>query len=236
MSGVELVLGHLEQLHALRALRLADPRRARALAALGRWQAERLARTHGDLLAEPRYRPAVRFFLDDLYGAIDLGERHRQLRRVVPLLARVLPADAVATLAAALEMNVLTEAVDANLVTALAGGADPAALDEAGYATACRRAGDRPQRARQIALIREVGEALDTVVAAPGVHAGLRLARGPARLAGLAALHEMLERGLVAFRHMAGARDFLDAICGREARILERIFAGHPRPFARDDA
>ncbi|HQF71675.1 MAG TPA: hypothetical protein PLH39_10395, partial [Promineifilum sp.] len=35
------------------------------IALLRRFQSQRLARTHGDLLASPRYRPAAQFFLDD---------------------------------------------------------------------------------------------------------------------------------------------------------------------------
>ncbi len=36
--------------------------------ALRQWQADRLGRTHRDLLESKRYGPAAQFFLTDLYG------------------------------------------------------------------------------------------------------------------------------------------------------------------------
>ncbi len=37
------------------------------LALLRAWQSQRLARTYADLLADPRYRPACEFFLENIY-------------------------------------------------------------------------------------------------------------------------------------------------------------------------
>jgi hypothetical protein len=60
----------------------------------------------------------------------------------------------------------------------------------------------------------------------------LALAAKPARVAGFGELQEFLERGFDAFRHMGGAAEFLQTVETREKAILERLFAGHPRPFA----
>ncbi len=49
----------------------------RELSLLRRWQSARLARTYADLLQNARYRPAAEFFLDELYGNGDLGQRDR---------------------------------------------------------------------------------------------------------------------------------------------------------------
>ena len=66
----------------------------------------------------------------------------------------------------------------------------------------------------------------------PWIFATLKLMRGPARLAGLQDLQMFLERGFAAFRHMGGADHFLATITGRETRILNRLFSGHPNPFS----
>ena len=63
----------------------------------------------------------------------------------------------------------------------------------------------------------------------------IRMAHGPAHLAGFGALHDFLEDGFRAFRAMHGAEEFLQAIEDRETRIMERIFAGDPAPFRLTD-
>jgi hypothetical protein len=45
-------------------------------------------------------------------------------------------------------------------------------------------------------------------------------------------LHDFLKAGLVAFRHMRGAKDFLTTAVQREMEILDRIYGLDPHPFA----
>ena len=232
MNGADLLTQRLRQFDALRHARRLDPERDR----LGRseWQGQRLARTHADLLASPRYRPAVRFFLDELYAPRDYSRRDRKLMNISPVLTRVLSEAALQTLGLAIEMNVLTEELDAATDDALLEMEQPSSLTEEHYVEAYRRCGHSDKRRRQIELIRAVGEELDAVVHLPFVKQGLKLARAPARVAGLSDLHDLLTRGHEAFSGMRGADEFLDAICGRELRIMQRIYDRHPEPFAVD--
>jgi len=224
------VAHYLMRMREFRDARRRDPELARRRRRLTRWQSARLARTHADLLRHPRSRGAVEFFLDHLYAPRDFTRRDQDLERIAPILTRILPASAIGTIAMALEMNVVTEEVDAALLRALAEqrGAE---LTEERYLEACRRCDDRPRRLRQIELIWEVGMTLDKVVRLPGAYAALRIAGGPARLAGLGELQKLLENGFSTFREIGGARDFLATIVEREKRILRRIYEGHPRPF-----
>ncbi len=232
MKGTDQLLRRLRRLKELRRERSRDAEKNARLHRITEWQGRRLARTHADLLESPRYRPAVRFFLDDLYAPRDYSRRDRDLMKISPLLARALPESALHTMGLALEMNVLTEEVDAAMDRALIELEAVNPLTEEIYARAYRRCDDAARRRRQIELIREVGQDLDQVVQRPWVEKGLRMARRPARMSGLEALHELLVRGFYAFRGMNGAGEFLDAICGREMMILERIYDRHPEPFA----
>ena len=231
MQGANLLLSRLDRLKTLRRERRGDAERDARLDRLTEWQSRRLARTHADLLASPRYRPAIEFFLSDLYAPMDFSQRDRALTRISPILARALSEKALRTMGLALEMNVLTEELDSALEQSLVEIGFPEPLTEERYAAAYRRCANPDQRRRQIELIREVGEDLDAVVARPWVKRGLAMARRPARLSGLGDLHGQLERGFDAFHHMRGASEFLDAIVGRELEIMERIFAEHPEPF-----
>lgn len=196
------------------------------------WQAARLARCYAELLASERYGRAAQFFLSDLYGPKDFSSRDEEVGRILPTLVRMLPASALRTLALALELDALTEALDAAMVGELRGAGRIATIDEDAYAAAYRRVGRRAERERQIALIRGTGEALEKLAGKAVLSGVLRLMRRPAHLAGLGELQEFLENGFAAFRHMGDATDFLDCIETRERQLLARLFDGSASPFS----
>ena len=205
---------------------------AAALALLRRWQAQRLARTYADLAADKRYARATAFFLSDLYGERDFGERDREVDRAYPWMRKTLPQAALAPMERAIELRDLSAKLDAQLCAVLAGELEVKdRITAEVYAEGYRRCDNRAQRLRQIELVMAVGTDLDKVVAKPLLGRMLALSRKPARAAGFGELQEFLERGFEAFRHMGGAAAFLKIIETREKAILERLFARHPRPF-----
>jgi hypothetical protein len=205
----------------------------RELSLLRRWQSARLARTHADLLHGPRYRPAAEFFLDELYGDRDISQLERDLARVVPMMARILPAAVLHTAGLALELNALSHELDVRLTQTLVEAFRcHDGLDEVAYVAAYRQCARYDLRHRQLDLVDQLGQDLQRLVPKPFIHTALKLARGPARLAGLGELHRFLDTGFHAFRYMgADAGTFVTTVVGRERAILERIRAGHPRPL-----
>jgi len=216
---------HLQRLKALRGAGAERPRR---LAELKRFQAKRLARTYEDLAAQPRYRAATSFFLDDLYGPKDFSARDQEMLRIVPVMTRILPASAVETAALAIELEAVSEDLDHRLAAALPEGP----LDDASYATAYRQSSTREERRHQIDLIEGVGKRLDALVRKPLVSHMLKLMRTPAHLAGLGGLQDFLEEGFDSFRDMKGADDFLATLRRREEEIASRLFSAKPDPFS----
>jgi len=219
----------LERVMRLHALRAADPARAAALDALSAWQARRLTATYADLANDPRYASAIEFFRNDLYGGADFTRRDADLVRVVPAMGRLLPQPVISTVARAVELNALSHELDHALLARLPGGEWVPSLSA--YCAAYRDPDARPRRVRQIALIGDVGRALDRYVRAPMIGGALAMMRKPARAAGLGALQDFLERGFDAFRRMKGAAPFLAIIEARETRINDAIFAGDDAPF-----
>jgi hypothetical protein len=205
----------------------------RELGILRRWQSARLAHTHADLLQSPRYQPAADFFLNELYGDRDFRQREQDLARVLPMMTRILPEPMLHTAALALELNTLSHELDARMTRILLEefGLDED-LDEDRYVAAYRRCARYELRGHQIHLVERLGRDLRNTVPKRFIHTALKLARTPARLAGLEALHHFLESGFHAFRHMgADADTFVATVTLRERAILERIRAGHPRPL-----
>jgi hypothetical protein len=220
---------HLAAVRRLRESTRADPSLERDRLAVRAWQTDRLARTYADLLANPRYAPAATFFLSDLYGTKDVTARDEGIARILPTMTRMLPAAALETIALALELDALSESLDQAMARTIRRGQPRGelAVTEASYAEAYRST-DRRERERQIALVGRIGAALDRLARKPLLAGALTIMEGPARAAGLAALHDFLVRGFHAFRHMRGADEFLATVAARETQINDRLHANAP--------
>jgi len=228
---VEALRQHLKVAKDLRLRANTDPAAACNRLRLREWQAARLARTHADLRASPRFGQAAQFFLSDLYGPKDFSSRDEEVERILPMLIKMLPVSALRAVALAVEVDAVTEQLDSAMVVELCRMGSIDAIDETAYAASYRCVGCREVRERQLLLIRQTGEALDIVAHKPLLSTLLKLMRGPAQLAGLGDLHGFLDAGFTAFRHMGRATEFLDIIDSRERQLLQRLFAGTEHPF-----
>ena len=235
MLGIEIgaapeargTLGRLlERNQALRGVFAADPRLAKQLQRLQKWQSKRLLRSHADLHANPRYRLAVEFFFNELYGG-DVRRRDADMFKVQRAMERLLPREGLEALCLAVQLETLSQELDAEVARALPAGA----ITVERYAQAYRTANRRADRERQVTLTTEIGKYLDTVALQPMMRALARLARRTARADGCGLLQEFLERGLDAFEAMHGAGEFLATVRDRELRTMERVFAGVADPF-----
>ncbi len=221
----ELLLAELDSSASLRARFAEDASLGERRAFLRSWQAVRLARTHQDLLESPRFHDAAEFFLVDLYGPKDLSRHIEEVRRMVPVMTKVLSESGLATVAHVMELNILSESLDGAMVEAL--GADAATITIATYGAAYRKVGCAEDRKRQIDLLALLGEALDKLGRQRFIGMALKMMRKPAELAGLGELQSFLERGYRAFGAMrGGAGEFVSIVVARERAISEALLAG----------
>jgi len=216
----------LSAVMALRSKLAADPQLSRRWRAVKQFQAGRLGATYSDLLASDRYREPCAFFLEELYGAHDFDRRDAEAQRVVPKLAKMLPARAVETLLLAVQLDEMSERFDEELARKV-----PPPVTAASYAAAYPTVASEAERERQIELVDEIGRALDKLARIPMLSTMLHMMRGPAEMWGLSHLHHFLERGFDAFSGMRGAREFLSTIRRRESIVNQRLFARDPDPF-----
>jgi hypothetical protein len=215
--------------------RAAEPDLAASLATLQAWQSRRLAADYADQHARPRRRAAVEFFLDEVYGARDFSERDRQFARAIHRLRAMLPLQALQALRDAVELQALTLELDVAVAERLPRPAAP--LDAAAYGAAYRAADRQADRRRQIDLAVSIGRRLEHLTAHPTIELMLRLAAGPARLAGYAALQGFIERGYAAFRQLGPeAAEFLATIDAREEAFRQRTSVSPPATEARAGA
>jgi hypothetical protein len=197
-----------------------------ALTAVKSWQAKRLAMTYADLLENPRYGDAAKFFLHDIYGADDLSSRDEEIKRMLPSLVKLLPKAALRTVVEALEMDALSEQLDHDLAAQLEGSAPSfsVALNfKDAYETAYRNMAGSDRRDIQIAMVTNIGNSLDKLVRQPLLGGLLGAMAGPAKMAGLTSVYDFLWRGFCAFKKMKGANEFLQTIQARETAEDQRL-------------
>lgn len=215
------ILAHLQQVQQLRALQDEDAALARRVQALKQYQQQRFERGYADLLADPRYGAAARFFLNELYGPSDYRARDAQFARVVPALTRLFPREVAETVLQLAELHALTESLDQAMALALPSGR----ISAHRYQQAWQQVGQQAQRLRQIDLTLDVGTALQRYTGKPLLRQALRMMRAPAAAAGLSDLQQFLERGFDTFRAMQDAQQFLAQIRQREQALAEALFA-----------
>lgn len=184
------------------------------------YQQRRFSHTYADLLQSPRYGPAARFFLEELYGPADFSQRDAQFARVVPALVRLFPAAIVDTVATLARLHALSEQLDTRMGRNLAVGA----VDAAGYVLAWQATGGALEREQQIVLTLHVAASLDRLTRKPLLRNTLRLMRGTAKAAGLGDLQRFLEAGFDTFRSMRGAQQFIELVGERERALAHALF------------
>jgi hypothetical protein len=199
------------------------------LIALKRYQAHRLRMTYADLQADARFAPAVDFFVTDLYSDRDFSRRDADLERIVPAIASLFPAEALATVDTALRLHAMSETLDLAMAEHFHSASSPpsgnAQWTAARYRQAWRAVGRASEREQQLSLVLHVGKALDKLVKVPLIGITLKAMRGPAAVASLSELHTFLMRGFTAFKALKGADDFLQTIEKRESQLLQMLFA-----------
>lgn len=185
------------------------------------WQSRRLAATYADMLANPRYTRACRFFLDDVYAAQDFRQRDEEIRHLYEMIHHILPDIILKLVKTVIQLNDLTESLDERLWSVMQnelGVTDTITKDL--YVAGYRLCDNYAERAHQIELIDQVGHMVDVTAKIPMIATTLKIVRGPVTSAGWGELHDWIERGFLAFQHMHGAKEFLAAIHNREIAFL----------------
>ncbi|MFZ3252028.1 MAG: hypothetical protein WA214_24440 [Pseudolabrys sp.] len=167
---------------------------------------------------------AAAFFLTEVYSTKDVSKRDEEVKRAVPAMTTFLPVSALETVADVIELDALSEDLDAAMVVAL--GARVTTIDAATYGCAYRKVDRRKDRVRQIYLVKHLGQSLDRLANRRFAGTALVLMRKPAQIAGFGDLHEFLERGYAAVHTMGSIEEFLTLVVDRERRILKAVFAG----------
>ena len=112
MNPADSIRTAIAEVASLRESDANRPELARALGEVKSLQAARFESSYSDLLATTVYGPATRFFLEDLYGNVDFGDRDHQFSRISGSLQTFFPAQVISTAVALAKLHLQTELLD----------------------------------------------------------------------------------------------------------------------------
>ena len=188
------------------------------------WQIDYMRPFYADLLAKEDYAGALNFVISDLTG-VGISKRDEDFARVVPVMVRMLPRKALATVASAMELNARVLEINVSICRALfQNGLPNNGISERDYIQACRSLSRLDESLALISLTGQVGDSLSRVIRIPLIGVTLRAMRSPARLAGFGDLQEFLETGYQTFIAIKNVEQFLSDIRDRMTEIFTRIY------------
>ncbi|MGB5625964.1 MAG: hypothetical protein WBM61_09555 [Woeseiaceae bacterium] len=188
------------------------------------WQLQYLLPFFGDLYERDGYAAAIDFTMSDLAG-VGISNRDRDLERAAPAITRMLPLQALATIASAAEMNARVLKVNIAICRCLLENNElPIVIMERDYCVACRKASSLAECVELVRVITGLGKTLKSLIKVPMIGMMLRAMRAPAHAAGFGALQEFLENGYFTFKQIPDIDHFLGEIEDRMIRIFERIY------------
>lgn len=199
--------------------------------ALQKWQVASLKARHQPLLEDPRYTEVTGFFLNEMYGGLDLTALADEIEKALPIATRLMPDSVLGTAAIALQLNSLTGALDQRTTEVLFEEMAVREITEESYCEAFRAAAPREEREYQLELVGMLGLGLDKYVRSRVIYASFRLAHKPAQYAGLTSLYGFLDRGFEVMRPMGSARDFIAAFIDVERQTVDNIWNKRENPF-----
>ncbi|MFT5840573.1 MAG: hypothetical protein ACI9UT_003086 [Flavobacteriales bacterium] len=183
------------------------------------WQCKRLLISHQHMYQQKRFRSAVDFFVNELYGPNDFSQRDKDIARIVPKMSTFLPQKALQSMASALYLNTLSFELDFELAKRLV----DTNINRDTYAKAYTSCENLAIRQQQIDYIRTLGNDLADVVKMKGIASLLFISRKPAKMAGVLALHEFLEKGFKSFKNLGNVEDFITPLVNKEREIMQQL-------------
>ena len=190
------------------------------------WQLAYMLPFYDDLRTSKKYAAAVDFVVSELTG-IGVSDRDHDIARIVPVMSKMLPDKAIRAMASAMHLNASVLEINLRIFRSLFKGKSvDAEFSEADYWSACRRASSLDECLHLVQLIEDIGHSLDRLIRIPMIGLTLKAMRGPARLAGFAALQDFLEKGYRTFYALEDVDQFLEDITRRMSEVFTKIFTG----------
>ena len=184
------------------------------------WQVAYLLPFFSEFERRPDTAAAVEFIVSDLMGS-GVSERDADVARIIPIMVRLLPENALQALASAMELNARTLAINLTNCRDLSERADIGkGISERDFCAAFRRTTTLDECLDLIDLTMVLGHTLERLVRSRMLRMTLQAMHYPAHSAGFGAMQDFLEKGYTTFH----AIDDVDYFLGQFAERITAVF------------
>ena len=221
-SLIQALHVQLQEVQTQRHLESDNPEFLKVKAEIKNFQVKRIQDANADILANPNTHDALTFFLTEIYGAKDVSQRDRDLKKFISSMEKVFSEDTLKVVVGAITLDALVEKMDNQLAQLLMPG-----FTERDYMAAFSKT-DRAEREEEINLVESLGLSLCELIQIPFLGATLKVMRMPAKVAGLIGLHEFLEAGFTTFKKTKNAQEFVKTLAEREREFLNQVYGKSP--------
>ena len=233
MSKFEFLQQQLDQYEALEHHR--NPVLAKRLADVQIWQKARMQNTHDAFFSKPEHQLMTAYFMDRLYGADDFKELSFQIRRLIKnakIVEKIIPANALKTGDAGVELARLSIELDQNVAAYLLEKyPENEPLTDEIMRQAYLDLDQAADRLHQMELLSLLGEKLDLYVRSRMVKTAFKMSKKLAYHYKVDPIYEFIDEGFKAMEPLDSAKTFVDTFTSKEREIIDAVHHGHPQPF-----
>lgn len=200
------------------------------------WIKQRLEHSHQTLFNQPENQLMGQYFLKRLYGGPDFDALAKQIERLLKFAHKVenlIPANAIKTGTKSVSLAVLATQLDEQVAQQLLADypVDTPLTDEIMRQTFLKLE-QHEARYEQLALLDELGIALDKYMRSTMMYAAFKMCKNVAHKHQFDGMYEFIQEGFAAMKPMKSAAAFIKIFTDKEREIIEKVHTGHPHPFA----
>lgn len=200
------------------------------------WQKQRMQRTHAQQFAEKQNVLMAEYFLNRLYGGPDfdaLAQQIARLSKYAHKAEKLIPDNAVKTGTAGVELAILAVQLDEQVAMQLLQDYHPyEKLTDEMMRQTYLKLDQGSGRLKQLDLLDQLGKSLDKYMRSFVVYAAFKMCKGAAAKYSFDVMYDFMQDGFLAMKPLKSAEKFVKEFTAVERRIIDKVHAGDPRPFA----
>lgn len=200
------------------------------------WQKQRMQRTHAQQFAEKQNVLMAEYFLNRLYGGPDfdaLAQQIARLSKYAHKAEKLIPDNAVKTGTAGVELAILAVQLDEQVAMQLLQDYHPyEKLTDEMMRQTYLKLDQGSGRLKQLDLLDQLGKSLDKYMRSFVVYTAFKMCKGAAAKYSFDVMYDFMQDGFLAMKPLKSAEKFVKEFTAVERRIIDKVHAGDPRPFA----
>ena len=200
------------------------------------WQKQRMQRTHAQQFAEKQNVLMAEYFLNRLYGGPDfdaLAQQIARLSKYAHKAVKLIPDNAVKTGTAGVELAILAVQLDEQVAMQLLQDYHPyEKLTDEMMRQTYLKLDQGSGRLKQLDLLDQLGKSLDKYMRSFVVYAAFKMCKGAAAKYSFDVMYDFMQDGFLAMKPLKSAEKFVKEFTAVERRIIDKVHADDPLPFA----